>query len=416
MKKRLISLRPMQFACLIIFFVEITFACETLVSTNEIGPITSFENKTSCVDYSTYLKRDVCAVGDNFETVWYVKLQSVDGTCLINTTQLRKCEGDCGEKLNLLGSVNLTCSEGFSECSFKYEIGDCQPKVDWVEVSTCNGTNTHAKRMQKCMDCDGNKEIDDKFCDNLEHEITVCENSDDYTLWKAGSCSFTYPSCEPNIVRTRECKAVTKETSPALCDNKYVRLELPCSLSYNCCECTNKDLCPDCQSSYIVHDETTSASKASSSVVDESSTSSSNASNDTKLDIETTTAVFKPSESDTGSSDTTTIESDESSRSDDKLSTTSNIVSSTENEVEDTTEPRSGGSSGARKGPDISEIGAQDSNTNTAAAVTVPLVFVFAIAGAAAAFMYKKKNDLNKVNKVEDSPAEAVTPLPEENI
>merc|ERR1712202_32804 len=113
-----------------------------------------------------------------------------------------------------------------------------------------------------------------------------------------------------------------------------------------------------------------------------------------------------------GSSDTTTIESDESSRSDDKLSTTSNIVSSTENEVEDTTEPRSGGSSGARKGPDISEIGAQDSNTNTAAAVTVPLVFVFAI-GAAAAFMYKKKNDLNKVNKVEDSPAEAVTPLPE---
>merc|ERR1712002_1417945 len=114
--------------------------------------------------------------------------------------------------------------------------------------------------------------------------------------------------------------------------------------------------------------------------------------------------------------DTTTIESDESSRSDDKLSTISNIASSTENEVEDTTKSTSGGSSGARKGPDVSEVGAQDSNTNTAAAVTVPLVFVFAIAGAAAVFMYKKKNDLNKVNKVEDSPAEANTPLPEENI
>jgi len=389
----------MQFACLIILFFELSFACETLVSTSTTGPITSIENKTGCVDYSTFLKRDVCAEGNKFETRWHVKLQNKNGTCLNHTTQLRKCEGDCGERLSLLGKVNLTCSKGYNICPFKYEVKDCLPKVKWLEVSSCDGTSTHAKRVQKCMDCD-DKEIDKKFCGDLEEEVTVCENSDDYTLWKAGSCSFKYPSCKPTIVQTRECKAATRDAKPALCSDEYVRLEISCKLSYNCCECTDKAFCPDCHESFNVPDET------GDSIADESTTSSGSSSDGSNINVKTTSEAPRGNPVVTSNSDAT---SNVSSSSDESDFTT---LTSTDTSSVDTTDPISG-ESGARKGPALSEVGAQDSNTNTAAAVTVPLVFVFAIAGAAAAFMYKKKSDLNKV---ENSPNETSAPLPEDNI
>jgi len=397
MTRTVIPLKCMQFACLIILFVEISSACETLVSTSTTGPFTSIENKTGCLDYSTFLKRDICSEGDKFETQWHVELKNKDDTCLNHTTQLRKCEGDCGDKLNLLGKVNLTCSEGYNICPFKYEVRDCLPKVEWVEVSTCDGTSTHAKRVQKCMDCDNN-EIDKKFCNDLEEKVEVCENSDDYTLWKAGSCSFSYPSCNPTIVQTRECKAATKDTKPALCTNEYLRLEISCKLSYNCCECTDKALCPDCHESFNVPD------KSSGSIADETTALPSITPDGSNINVETTSETSGGNPVVTSSLEATT---DASSGSDDTTSNASSDTSSAD------TNDQASGESGARKGPSISEVGAQDSNTNTAAAVTVPLVFVFAIAGAAAAFMYKKNADKNKVESV---PNETNAPLPEDNI
>jgi len=401
MKRTVIPLKCMQFACLIILFVEISSACDNLVSTSTTGPFTSIENKAGCLDYSTFLKRDICAEGDKFETQWHVNLKDKDGTCLNKTTQLRKCEGDCGEKLNLLGKVNLTCSEGYSICPFKYEVRDCFPKVEWVEVSSCDGTSTHAKRVQKCMDCDNN-EIDKKFCEDLEEEVTVCENSDDYTLWKAGSCSFTYPSCKPTIVQTRECKAATKESKPALCSNEYVRLEISCKLSYNCCECTDKALCPDCHESFNVPD------KSGDSIADETTAPSSSTSDGSNINVETDSELSGGNPVATNNSEATTS----ASSSSDETASIASSKTTTETSSEDTNNQGSG-ESGARKGPSIGEVGAQDSNTNTAAAVTVPLVFVFAIAGAAAAFMYKKKVDQNKIGDVFN---ETDAPLPEDNI
>lgn len=293
MKRTVIPLKCMQFAYLIILFLEISSACDNLVSTSTTGPFTSIEKETGCLDYSTFLKRDICAEGDKFETQWHVNLKDKNGTCLNKTTQLRKCEGDCGKKLNLLGKVNLTCSEGYKVCPFKYEVRDCLPKAKWVEVSSCDETITHAKRVQKCInECDNN-EIDKKFCEELEEEVTVCENLDDYTLWKAGSCNFTYPSCKPTIVQTRECKAATKDLKPDLCSNEYVRLEISCKLSYNCCECTDKNLCPDCHESFNVPD------KSGDSIADERTS-------DVETDFETSDGNPFATEDKSSSSDETT--------------------------------------------------------------------------------------------------------------
>jgi len=253
-------------AAILLAFSGNARACDRLLSSESIGPISS--NVWDCGDYNFFVHRETCLNGEDFVSTWHVNVENLEGVCPLDYSVVKVCNGDCGEGLRVLGSLQIECpkkllaTEGIERdgnitCPFLYEVYDCPAEWGWREESTCDGGKPLRVRTSVCSDCRG-EIVDEDFCGPRNESMPLeererCPVDDRYHYeWEEGECMFTYPNCYPTQTSTRGCKDETWSVNGPLCERENLEVTLKCELDYDCCKCNNRTLCEACSDDYPI--------------------------------------------------------------------------------------------------------------------------------------------------------------------
>ena len=87
-------------AAILLAFSGNSRACDRLLSSESIGPISS--NVWDCGDYNFFVHRETCLNGEDFVSTWHVNVENLEGVCPLDYSVVKVCNGDCGEGLRLI--------------------------------------------------------------------------------------------------------------------------------------------------------------------------------------------------------------------------------------------------------------------------------------------------------------------------
>jgi len=244
-------------ATIFISFSQGTLACDRILSNEVVGPMTSILGSLECRDYSFFLHRETCLMGNKFESSWDVKVHNWYGNCPIDYSVVNTCDGNCGDGLSFLGNFEIECPLGIILCPFQYTVYDCRAEWEWREENSCDGGRPVKVRRRICVDCKGDV-VDEELCRLTNGSVTmeereICPTDKRYhTEWEISECKFNHPKCYPEQNFTRKCINDTWSLEGSPCDKENLEVTLPCQLEYDCCNCKNRTQCQECTDEYLI--------------------------------------------------------------------------------------------------------------------------------------------------------------------